>query len=93
MFGWSERNTLNRFLNSTFTGCNLKMFDLPLVVSLHFNIELYVTVIIWIAPLKTAEQIKHSLNSICASEMSNMINYRLKALQMTRRLMLTNILP
>lgn len=56
-------------------------------------LELYMTVIIWIAPLETGGQIKHSLNSICDSEMSNMINYRLKALQMSHRLMLTNILP
>lgn len=81
MFGWSEGNTVNRFLNSTstffqpqFTGCNLKTFDLPLVVSAHIDIEIYVTVIIWIASLKTGEQIKHSLNSIYDAEMSNMIN-------------------
>lgn len=69
------------------------MFDLPVVVLVHSNVKLYVTVVIWIAVLKTAEQIKHSLNSIYDSEMSNLINYRLKALQMTHRLMLTNILP
>lgn len=75
MFGWSEGNTVNRFLNSTstffqtqFTGCNLKMFDLPLVVSAHIDIEIYVTIIIWIASLKTGEQTKHSLNSIDDSD-------------------------
>lgn len=55
--------------------------------------SLYVTVIIWITPVKTGTQIKDSLNAISDSEMSNMINYTLKALQMTHRLMLTNILP
>lgn len=38
------------------------------------------TVIIWMVPLKTGEQIKHSLNSIYDSEMSNMINYRVEVL-------------
>lgn len=60
--------------------------------SVHINIEEYVTIIIWIASLKT-EWEKHSLKSIYDFEMSNMINYRLQALQMTHRLMLTNILP
>lgn len=44
-------------------------------------------------PHKTEEQIKHSLNSLYHSEMSNMINYILEALQMTQWLMLTNIPP
>lgn len=42
---------------------------------------------------KNRERVKHSLKSIYDFEMSNMINYRLQALQMTHRLMLTNILP
>lgn len=48
MFGWSEGNTVNRFLNSIstffktpFTGCNFEMFELSLVLSAHINIEIY----------------------------------------------------
>lgn len=86
MFGWSEGNTVNRFFFSLliphplfFAGCNFEKC-IARVVSVHINIESY-------------EQIKHSLNSLYDPEMSNMINYRLKALQMSHRLMLTNILP
>ncbi len=83
MFGWSEGNTVNRFLNSTSaffknTICRMQFENVCCscthvygIISNSNNMG---------APHKTGEQIKHSLNTICDSEMSKMINYGLKAL-------------
>lgn len=76
MFGWTEGNTVNRFQiphtfsEIQFAQCNFKMFDLPLVVSAHINAENAAcnnNAVVWIAmiaPLKTEEEIKHSLNCV-----------------------------
>lgn len=59
---------------------HLLMFDSIPIVSLYTNIE-------------NTPKDSHLINCIYDSKTSNMISYRFEVLQMTHRLMLTNILP